>query len=359
MHHARRTAGRVRLRPFMVLLVGLSLAGSAMFAVGGAPDDGGDARGSAVLDAARAHLGEPYTWGGNGPATWDCSGLTATLWRSVGGVADIPRVADQQQAWAVPIPREQALLGDLVFFGEPVSHVGIVSGTASSGLTMVDASSSRGGVVERAVWTSDVVRFGRVPRAGMPVVTPWTPPPPPVPTPVTDARTAAVGPAAASSPFAAASPSAGAPVPSVASVASAAPAPPVVSGPPTGGLLALQGLPTLQRGASSAVAAAAAHLASTVAGATTFTDVSLVQTAWRSAGGRPLPADRSRLVGLARRVALRDARVGDLVVYGVPAVHLGVYVGGGQMVDASKVMGRVVLRTVYASASVRLVRLPG
>ena len=336
---ARRTTVRPQLRVLIGLLLGLSLAGTTMFATGGAGQDG---LGAAVVAAARSHLGQPYLWGGTGPVSWDCSGLTSVLWRTIGGATEIPRVADQQQAWAVPIPLEQVLPGDLVFFGAPVTHVGIVSilgAGADRPMTMLDASSSRGQVVERVVWNTGVIRYGRVRRPGMPVVQAWTPPPPPpVDVPPVDVPPVDVSPATA-------------PL--------AVPVMPVPVVRPAGSLLPLIGLPSRQRGRSSAVAARAAHLASTVAGATTFTDVSLVRTVWRTAGGRPLPADRGRLVGLAKRVALRDARVGDLVVYGAPAVHLGVYVGAGEMVDASRVFGRVVLRPVYTSERVRLFRLPG
>ena len=369
MHHtnpipsARRAPVRAGVRVLLGLLLGLTLAGTSMVAADAAQPD---ARGDAVVAAARTHLGQTYTWGGAGPDTWDCSGLTSVLWRSVGGADSIPRIAKDQQDWAVPIPREQALPGDLVFFGAPVTHVGIVSilGAApDSGLTMLDASSSRGGVVERPVWTTGVIRFGRVPRPAMPVVLPWTPPPPPIDMAIAPAPVSAPVSAPSPAPILAPSP---APIfaPSSAPVISPGPAPvsarrPVVRRPSTGPLDPLVGLPKGQRGMSSVVAARAAHLASTVAGATTFTDVSLVRTAWRAAGGSVLPADRRHLVGLARQVALRDAQVGDLVVYGAPAVHLGIYLGAGLMVDASRVLGRVVVRPVYASRTVALLRLPG
>ena len=360
MHH--RFAS---LRPLVaVLLLGLGLSGTTLFAVAG---DRSDDRGAAVVAAARGHLGESYTWGATGPATWDCSGFTSVLWHTVGRVPGLPRVARDQQAWTVAVPREQALLGDLVFFGEPVGHVGIVSGrSADRLLLMLDASSSRGGVVERPVWTAGLVRFGRVPRADMPAVLPWTPPPAPAPTPVPSATvpTQTVPVPAVPAPTV--------PVPTV-------PAPsggrgasmpgrarPTVAAAPAGGsatsgqvLVPLPGLPAVQRGRSSPVAARAAHLASTVAGATRFTDTGLVRTAWRNAGGSDLPTDRAQLVARAVRVALRDARSGDLVVYGSPAVHVGLYLGGGRMADASKVLGRVVVRPVYASATVRVLRLRG
>jgi len=41
-------------------------------------------------------------------------------------------------------------------------------------------------VVERPLWRAAVVRYGRVPRPGMPAVLPWSPPPPPVASSVTD-----------------------------------------------------------------------------------------------------------------------------------------------------------------------------
>ncbi len=46
------------------------------------------------------------------------------------------------------------------------------------------------------------------------------------------------------------------------------------------------------------------------------------------------------------------------MVYGAPAQHLGIYLGHGYMVDSSKVLGKVVVRRVFASSTVRLVRLP-
>jgi cell wall-associated NlpC family hydrolase len=58
-------------------------------------------------------------------------------------------------------------------------------------------------------------------------------------------------------------------------------------------------------------------------------------------------------------VPLAQARVGDIVVYGPPAEHVGLYVGNGLMVDASRKLGKVVLRPVWTSTSLRLVRLPG
>jgi cell wall-associated NlpC family hydrolase len=303
----------------------------------------------------------------------------------------MPRVSRDQLEWAVPIPREQLLVGDLVFFNEPVDHVAIYAGDGR----IVDASSARAGVVERPLWRAAVVRYGRVPRPGMPAVLPWSPPPPPVASSVTDPLVGVVPTAPPVDPTAAPRASRAKPVarpvsrpvtepvakpvsrtrpaatptgkprakpvgktvtkPVTKPVAKPTATPTAVPGP-------LAGLPATQRQRSTAlgyaVAAAARAWAGEPAGPGGWTDVRHVAAAWRDAGGGSLPADRDALVALGTPVALADARTGDLVVYGAPAVpHLGVYLGAGQMVDASPKQGRVVVRPVYAARTVRLVRL--
>jgi cell wall-associated NlpC family hydrolase len=91
-------------------------------------------RAQAIYFAAQA-IGTPYQWGGNGPSSYDCSGLMVAAWRSAG--VDLPRTAQEQydatgRFLGPPEP------GDLVFFGtstDAVEHVGIEIG---SGL-MIDA----------------------------------------------------------------------------------------------------------------------------------------------------------------------------------------------------------------------------
>ena len=305
----------------------------------GAPDQAA----ADVLHVAKNQLGDAYVWGGNGPNGWDCSGLTS-LWGSVAGVQGIPRVSRDQQSWAVPLPRAQALPGDLVFFGHPVTHVGLYTG----GGRMVDAAQSLGGVVVRDVWKAGVVRYGRVPRPGMVRVRPWTPAPlPPLPSgsPAPAPDDAAPDDAAPDDP--AASPR---PAPTT--------QPPKTTQPaPRPGLAPLRGLPGVQATPSSRTALRAAHAAKTVQGSPNWNDLSLVRVAWRHAGGRTLPSSRTALVAQGKAVPLSDARVGDLVVYNNPASHLGLYLGHGYMIDASATLGRVVVRRVYAAPSVRLVRL--
>jgi cell wall-associated NlpC family hydrolase len=83
---------------------------------------------AAVVAETRAQLGKPYGWGGNGPAKFDCSGLTVWVYKPV-GVA-LPRTAALQQVspkgMNVAIGNVQP--GDLIFYGFPASHVAIAIG---------------------------------------------------------------------------------------------------------------------------------------------------------------------------------------------------------------------------------------
>ena len=50
----------------------------------GEESSAGSAVGGSVIAAARAQVGKPYEWAGNGPSSFDCSGLTVWAFRSVG-----------------------------------------------------------------------------------------------------------------------------------------------------------------------------------------------------------------------------------------------------------------------------------
>jgi cell wall-associated NlpC family hydrolase len=96
--------------------LGGNVAGKDVSAEGGS----GDA--ATVIAEAKRQLGKPYLWGGNGPERFDCSGLTRWCYDAAG--VSIPRVAEQQRlaGKATNTPRP----GDLVFFGAPATHCGIV-----------------------------------------------------------------------------------------------------------------------------------------------------------------------------------------------------------------------------------------
>jgi cell wall-associated NlpC family hydrolase len=78
---------------------------------------------------ARAALGTPYVWGGNGKRDggFDCSGLTTAAYAAAG--LRLPRTAQTQYNAMPHLPADaQVQPGDLVFFGagpRSVTHVGI------------------------------------------------------------------------------------------------------------------------------------------------------------------------------------------------------------------------------------------
>ncbi|MFF8635976.1 NlpC/P60 family protein [Streptomyces pilosus] len=75
---------------------------------------------------ARAQIGKPYVWGATGPGSYDCSGLTQAAWKAA-GVA-LPRTTYDQVNAGTTVPVSQAQPGDLVFFYDDVTHVGIYIG---------------------------------------------------------------------------------------------------------------------------------------------------------------------------------------------------------------------------------------
>ncbi len=80
-----------------------------------------------ALKVAAAQLGKPYVWGAAGPESFDCSGLTMYAWRAAG--VSLPHSSRLQYNSGPHVARAALQPGDLVFFGSPISHVGIfVSG---------------------------------------------------------------------------------------------------------------------------------------------------------------------------------------------------------------------------------------
>ncbi|MFJ9678299.1 NlpC/P60 family protein [Streptomyces sp. NPDC101194] len=79
-----------------------------------------------VLAFARAQLGKPYVWGATGPSSYDCSGLTQAAWKAAG--VDIPRTTWDQVKIGTKVATADLRPGDLVFFYDDISHVGIYKG---------------------------------------------------------------------------------------------------------------------------------------------------------------------------------------------------------------------------------------
>ncbi|MEU0897087.1 C40 family peptidase [Streptomyces massasporeus] len=79
-----------------------------------------------ALAFARAQVGKPYVWGAVGPGSYDCSGLTQAAWKAAG--VTLPRTTYDQVNAGTTVPLSQARPGDLVFFYDDVTHVGIYIG---------------------------------------------------------------------------------------------------------------------------------------------------------------------------------------------------------------------------------------
>ncbi|WP_432076444.1 NlpC/P60 family protein [Streptomyces wuyuanensis] len=84
------------------------------------------AKAEKVLSFARAQIGKPYVWGATGPSSFDCSGLTQAAWRAAG--VDLPRTTWDQVKAGQSVATADLLPGDLVFFYDDISHVGIYIG---------------------------------------------------------------------------------------------------------------------------------------------------------------------------------------------------------------------------------------
>ncbi|WP_326810871.1 NlpC/P60 family protein [Streptomyces scopuliridis] len=92
----------------------------------GASDGSYATKAAKVLAFARAQIGKPYVWGATGPSSYDCSGLTQAAWKEAG--VELPRTTWEQVKAGTRVATGDLLPGDLVFFYDDISHVGIYIG---------------------------------------------------------------------------------------------------------------------------------------------------------------------------------------------------------------------------------------
>jgi LysM repeat protein len=97
-----------------------------------------------VVSFMRSQLGKPYVHGGNGPYSYDCSGLTVAAYKAQGVV--LPRLSQQQSLRGTPVPLSQAKPGDLLYWGSPgaAHHVAVYIGDSK----FIGAQNPSSGVVE-------------------------------------------------------------------------------------------------------------------------------------------------------------------------------------------------------------------
>jgi cell wall-associated NlpC family hydrolase len=111
-----------------------------------------------AVDAALSMIGVPYVFGGNSPDVgFDCSGLMQWAWGQAG--VSIPRPADYQRDALQPISVDQLQPGDIIFYGEPVSHDAMYIG----GEMIVNAPYTGEYVRVQSMWySSKPMTYGRV-----------------------------------------------------------------------------------------------------------------------------------------------------------------------------------------------------
>ncbi|WP_229053563.1 C40 family peptidase [Aeromicrobium sp. Leaf350] len=107
-----------------------------------------------AIDFALSRIGTPYRYGGNGPDSYDCSGLTKASFAAAG--VSLPRTARTQYGASQQISMSDIQPGDLVFYGD-MSHVAIYLGNGQ----VVEAPSS-GSSVRVASLRSNFTKAGRV-----------------------------------------------------------------------------------------------------------------------------------------------------------------------------------------------------
>lgn len=121
-----------------------------------------------VVELAKQQLGKKYVWGGNGPNSFDCSGLMKYVFGKVG--INLERVSSSQATQGISVSKSNLQAGDLVFFSginsksgsSKISHVGVYIG---NGKFIHAANSSRGVVTDElsdTYYTSHYVTARRV-----------------------------------------------------------------------------------------------------------------------------------------------------------------------------------------------------
>ena len=83
-------------------------------------------RAGAAVSYALDQVGDAYSYGATGPDAYDCSGLTMASWAQAG--VSLPHSSSAQYSSGPHVPASALQPGDLVFYYQPISHVGLYIG---------------------------------------------------------------------------------------------------------------------------------------------------------------------------------------------------------------------------------------
>lgn len=92
-------------------------------------NDKASPQGKKAVAYATAQIGKPYQWGAEGPASYDCSGLTSQAWASAG--QGIPRTSQEQWRQLPHVPVTNMRPGDLIIYNADASHVALYVGNGT------------------------------------------------------------------------------------------------------------------------------------------------------------------------------------------------------------------------------------
>ncbi|MCX2183406.1 C40 family peptidase [Streptomyces sp. SKN60] len=82
--------------------------------------------GGEALRFAVGQIGKPYEWGAEGPATYDCSGLTQAAWAAAG--RELPRTSQEQWETLPHVALTDLRPGDLVVYFPEATHIALYLG---------------------------------------------------------------------------------------------------------------------------------------------------------------------------------------------------------------------------------------
>jgi cell wall-associated NlpC family hydrolase len=110
---------------------------------------------------AEQEIGKPYQYGGSGPDSFDCSGLTMWAWQHAG--VSLPHSSNEQYDMTTRVSQNALQPGDLIFEnwgggGPAPGHVGIYVGNGQ----MVVADHSGSNVAYQPAIRSAYYGAGRV-----------------------------------------------------------------------------------------------------------------------------------------------------------------------------------------------------
>jgi cell wall-associated NlpC family hydrolase len=118
----------------------------------GSSGQASSATGQAIVAAAAAQSGKPYSYATAGPNSFDCSGLVKYVFAQFG--ISLPHNAHALMGYGTAVSAANAAPGDLIFFldGGYAYHVGIYAG----GNQMIDAPNSGSTVGRHTIWSTNV-----------------------------------------------------------------------------------------------------------------------------------------------------------------------------------------------------------